>query len=117
MFERDRKSDLVSLRYRLDNGKAAEILVFFEHDDINVALRCYTGIKVSSENRHRALEFVNIMTPAYRCVKFYVDEGEVAVGCDLLLPGEDMGAFVTKYLDLFLYVVNETYEKAVKHLL
>ena len=117
LFERDRKSDLVSLRYRLDNGKAAEILVFLENDDVNVALRCYTGIKVTSENRLRALEFANMMTPAYRCTKLYIDEGEIAVGSDILLPEDNVGAYIAKHLDLFLYVVNETYEKTVRHLL
>lgn len=115
--ERHGRSDIVSLRYKLDNGRTVDIIAFFESDGKNAALRCYMGLSLTPSKRFKALEFINSVNQKYRCVKLYFDEDELAAGCDMLLPTGDTGAFCYMYLELFIYVLNEVYENAVDELI
>lgn len=113
LVERAGRADIVSLNYKLDNGRVVEIIAFFEQDGKNAALRCYTGISLTPSTRFKAFEFINAAHSKYRCVKFYLDEDELAAGCDMLLPSESIGSFCYRYLELFIYVLNGFYTDAV----
>lgn len=115
--ERSGRADIVSLSYKLDNGRVVEIIAFLEQDGKNAALRCYTGISPAPSMRNKAFELINEAHSKYRCVKFYLDADELAAGCDMLLPSEDIGPFVYKYLELFIYVLNGFYTDAVDALI
>ncbi len=115
--ERHGRSDIISFRYKLDNGRAVEVIAFFEPDGKNAAFRCYMGLSPTPSKRLKALEFINSVNQKYRCVKLYLDEDELAAGCDVLLPTEDTGGYCYRYLELFIYVLNEVYEKAVNELI
>lgn len=107
---RPSRSDLVVVKYVLDNGRPAEFLVFFENDNCNAAIRCYTQIRSAGSSRVKGLELLNKLNPRFRFVKLYLDEDEIVAGCDMLLPEIGADEICFDYLETLICVVNDNYD-------
>ena len=107
-IERREKSDLIVMKYRINELTALDVLAFFEEDCENVAMRCFTGIRVPHGKRLAVYEHLNSLNSDYRCVKFYIDGDEIAVGCDTVLAGE-AGNTLYQLLGRLVNVVELTY--------
>lgn len=107
-IERRGKSDLIVMKYRINELTALDVLAFFEEDCENVAMRCFTGIRAPQSKRLSVYEHLNRLNATYRCVKFYFDGDEISVGCDTVLSGEP-GDVLYRLLGTLVNIVELTY--------
>lgn len=86
--ERSGKSDLLVIKYRINELTVLDVLVFLEEDCESISFRCFTGLRVPHERRLSVYESLNELNGAYRCVKFYIDGDEVVIGSDTVSDGD-----------------------------
>mgnify|MGYP004506363449 CR=1 FL=1 len=112
-IERQGKSDLILLKYRMERDRNIEVMVFFDQDNENVSFRCYTGIRPEKSNYSRAMSILNDLNMSYRGIKYYLND-EIIVAGDFIVGDDSTQIVCYKYLECFVNVINETYDNILQ---